>query len=123
LKVRVLFDAFYLCPTVTKPCETRGFTWFSVASRNRTLTRRRGDSRTIGDLGPGLLKHTGHNVRMPRARGRVKLRIAIVDGRLARIGEVRLVISKRPRSTWKTMVAFATNETNLPAREIVSMYE
>ena len=123
LKVRVLFDAFYLCPTVTKACETRGFTWFSVASRNRTLTRTWGVSQKIGDLGPGLLRYAGRNVRMPRARGQAKLRIASVDGRLARLGDVRLVISKRPRSSWKTMVAFATNETKLAGREIVSTYE
>jgi SRSO17 transposase len=123
LKVRVLFDAFYLCPTVTKACQARGFTWFSVASRNRTLTRTWGVGQKIGDLGPGLLKYAGRHVRMPRARGRAKLRIASVDGRLARIGDVRLVISKRPRSSWKTMVTFATNETGLTAREIVSVYE
>src|SRR6185437_4491377 len=35
VKVRVLFDAFYLCKPVTAACESRGFTWFSVASRNR----------------------------------------------------------------------------------------
>jgi len=123
LKVRVLFDAFYLCPTVTKACETRGFTWFSVASRNRSLTRTWGVAQRIGDLGPGLLKYAGCSARMPRARGKAKLRIAAVDGRLTRIGDVRLVISKRPRSPWKTRVAFATNETGLAAREIVSVYE
>ncbi len=123
LKVRVLFDAFYLCPTVTKACEAKGFTWFSVASRNRTFTRTWGASQTIGGLGPGLLKHAGRTVRMPRARGCAKLRIAAVDGRLARIGNVRLVYSKRPRSAFKSMVAFATNETKRTAREIVSIYE
>lgn len=123
LKVRVLFDAFYLCPAVTKACETRGFTWFSVASKNRTIVRTWGVAQKIGDLGPGLLKYRGRPVRMPRARGWAKMRIAAVDGRLARTGDVRLVFSKRPRSGWKTMVAFATNETKLAARAIVSIYE
>lgn len=31
LKVRALFDAFYLSPLVTKARKTRGFTWLSVA--------------------------------------------------------------------------------------------
>ena len=123
LKVRVLFDAFYLSPLVTKACETRGFTWFSVAAKNRTITRTWGVSQKIGDLGPGLLKYRGKRVHMRRARGWAKMRIAAVDGRLARTGDVRLVFSKRPRSAWKTMVAFATNETKLPARAIVSIYE
>ena len=123
VKVRVLFDAFYLCPTVTKACDQRGFTWFSVASKNRTLVRRWGVAQRIGDLGPGLLKYRGQRVPMPRARGWAKMRIAAVDGRLARTGDVRLVFSKRPRSAWKAMVAFATNETKLAARAIVSIYE
>jgi SRSO17 transposase len=123
LKVRVLFDAFYLCPTVTKACQTRGFTWFSVAAKNRTIVRTWGVSQKIRDLGPGLLKYRGQRVRLRRSRGWAKMRIAAVDGRLARTGDVRLIFSKRPRSTWKTMVAFATNETKLTGRAIVSIYE
>lgn len=30
VKVRVLFDAFYLCPFVARACESKGFTFFSV---------------------------------------------------------------------------------------------
>ncbi len=123
LKVRVLFDAFYLCPTVTKACETRGFSWFSVASRNRWFTREWGVDQKIADLGPGLLKHRGRSARMPRSRGTRKLRIADAVGALARIGPVKLVFSKRPGDRWKNLVAFATNETKLDARTIVSIYE
>jgi hypothetical protein len=38
LRPRVLFDAFYLSPVVTKACQARGFDWVSVASRNRNFT-------------------------------------------------------------------------------------
>ncbi|MFQ6036935.1 MAG: transposase [Sedimentisphaerales bacterium] len=123
LKVRVLFDAYYLCPKVTKTCEKRLFTWFSVASKNRTFTRVRAGKRKISDFAPGFLRHNGRNVRMPRSGGWAILRIAWADGRLARIGKVRMVVSKRPCSPWKTMVCFVSNETNLGAREIVSIYE
>ena len=123
LRVRVLFDAFYLSPTVTKACENRGFTWFSVASRNRTITRTRGVSQKIGDLAPGRIRYAGRRVHMPRSRGKRTMRIAAVDGRLSRIGPVRLVFSKRPHDPWKKVVAFATNEVKLGARTIVSIYE
>ena len=74
VKVRVLFDAFYLCPAVAKACETRGFTFFSVARRNRyfTMTALTADPRPrqeIASLMPGLIRHRGKNVRMKRARG------------------------------------------------------
>lgn len=123
LKVRVLFDAFYLCPLVTKACEHRGFSWFSVASRNRWFTRAWGVDQKIADLGPGLLKYRGRMVRMKRSRGTRPLRIVDAPGALSRIGPVKLVFSKRPGDPWRNLVAFATNETKLDARTIVSIYE
>lgn len=123
VKVRVLFDAFYLCPTVTKACENKGFSWFSVASRNRGFRREWGTWQKIGDLGPGLLKYRGKAARMKRSRGTRKLRIVDAVGSLAKIGEVKLVFSKRPNDPWKNLVAFATNETKLDARTIVAIYE
>jgi hypothetical protein len=66
VKVRVLFDAFYLCPTVTKACESKGFTFFSVAARNRNFTSANGKRRQITKLMPGLIRHQGRNVRMKR---------------------------------------------------------
>jgi len=126
LKVRVLFDAAYLCPKVTSACENRGFTWFSVAARNRNLLRDKGRhrKRSLADLGPGTLKHRRRHVRMKRSGGRVRwVHIAHIDGRLPRIGGVRIVFSKRPGDRWKNILAVATNETNLDARKILMIYE
>lgn len=124
LKVRVLFDAFYLTPVVVRACEIRGFTWFSVASKNRVLTREGQRSRRrIIDLVPGLLKHRGRNVRMKRARGWARFRLAMVDGRLKGIGQVRMVVRKRPRAPLATATAVVTNQCSRDARTIVSIYE
>ena len=132
LKVRVLFDAFYLCPTVSKACVSKGFFFFSVAQRGRNFTTAcggrspsgNGKRRKIARLMPGLLRHQGKSVRMKRARGKhATLRIAAVDGHLARIGRVRMVISKRPRGPWKKTIALVTNETGLRPRQIVAIYE
>jgi SRSO17 transposase len=122
LKVRVLFDAFFLCKALTSACEKRGFCWFSVASRNRVLERGR-DHRVIGAIGPGVLKHCGQRIRMRRARGWRWMTVASVDGRLKKIGAVRVVFSKRPRDPWKNMIAIVTNATALPVRKIVAAYE
>jgi DDE family transposase len=123
IKVRVLFDAYYLCAQVTNACQTRGFTWFSVASKNRTLTRGCGGKRTLKQLGPGLLKYAGQRVRLRRHPGWRWMRIAATDGRLAKIGAVRIVFSKRPRDPWKKLLAVATNEVTRSAREIIAIYE
>jgi len=100
VKVRVLFDAFYLCPTVTKACESKGFTFFSVAARNRNFTSANGKRRQIATLMPGLVRHEGRNVRMKRSRGTAALRIACRDGRLSRIGRVRMVVAT-DKGSWR----------------------
>jgi hypothetical protein len=97
LRVRVLFDAFYLCPQVARACQAKGFTFFSVAARNRNFTTANGKRRKIAALMPGLIRHRGRNVRMRRSRKSARLRIACADGHLSRIGRVRMVVSKRPR--------------------------
>jgi len=124
VKVRVLFDAFYLCPGVTNACVSKGFFFFSVAQRGRNFTTPNGKRRKIAGLMPGLIRHQGRTVRMRRTRGRhATLRIAAADGGLSRIGRVRMVISKRPRGPWKKCIAVVTNETGLRPRQIIAVYE
>ena len=129
VKVRVLFDAFYLCPQVAGACEGNGFTFFSVAARNRTFTtdgkrgKRRAKGKSIARLMPGLIRHKGRRVRMRRSRGHATLRIASADGHLSRIGRVRMVVSKRPRGPWKKCIAVVTSETGLRPRQVVAIYE
>ena len=127
VKVRVLFDAFYLCPQVARACENNGFTFFSVAARNRTFTtdagKRRCKRKSIARLMPGLIRHKGRRVRMKRSRGHATLRIASADGHLSRIGRVRMVVSKRPRGPWKKCIAIVTSETGLRPRQVVAIYE
>ncbi len=53
LKVRVLFDAYYLAPCDVKACETPGFSWFSVASKNRKMKRKHCQKRSIKEFAAG----------------------------------------------------------------------
>jgi hypothetical protein len=131
VRVRVPFDAFSLCPAAAKACAAKGFTFFSVAGRNRSSTtgegkreRERERRRGIARLMPGLIRHGGRGVRMGRPRGQAaELRIARRDGHLSRIGRVRLVASKRPRGPWKKCVAVVTDEAGLRPRQVVAIYE
>lgn len=123
VKVRVLFDAFYLCPKVAQACESKGFKFFSVAQRSRNFRTANGKTRKIAKLMPGLIRHKGKSVRMKRSRKTARLRVASIDGHLSRIGRVRMVVSKRPRGPWKSCIAIVTNETGLKARQIVEVYE
>lgn len=123
LKVRVLFDAYYLAPCVVKACESRGFSWFSVASKNRKMKRKHCQKRSIKEFAAGVLRHHGRRVRLRRTRSWRWMRIAHTDGELGRLGKVRMVLSKRPGDPWKKILAVVTNETGLAAREIMVIYE
>lgn len=122
LNVRVLFDAFYLSPVVTQACQSRGWEWYSVAARNRKFTVAGKNGRQLGDWSKGYLQYHGRRVRMRRSRGWAKLTIAGCDGLLSKIGEVRVVVSKRPHDSWKNRVVFVTNAKH-EARKIVEIYE
>lgn len=121
-KVRVLFDAAYLAVHVTKSCESRGFTWFSVAARNRNLFRR-GKKKQIKKLAPGVLRYHGHRIRVKRSRGWRWMRIASVVGVLGKTGDARLVCSKRSGPCSKELLSVVTNETNMKPRDIIVTYE
>ena len=121
-KVRVLFDAAYLAVGVTKACESKGFTWFSVAARNRNL-HRRGQKKQLKQLAPGVLRYHGHRVRIKRSRGWRWMKIASVVGTLGKTGEVRLVCSKRSGPSSKELLSVVTNELNMKPREIIKTYE
>ena len=123
LKIRVLFDAFYLAPCVAKACQSKGFSWFSVASKNRNMKRKHCQKRSIIQFAAGVLRHNSKRVRLRRARFWRWMRIAAVDGALGRLGQVRMVLSKRPGDPWKKTLAVVTNETKLAAREIMAIYE
>lgn len=124
LKVRVLFDAGFLCPPVVRACESQGFRWFSVAARNRKFRSPGHSERSIGDLGPGCLRHNSRRIRLRRTRGQWRwMQMATRDGFLKRIGDVRLVFTKRINDPSGHQLAMATNERSLDGRTIVEIYE
>ena len=122
LKVRVLFDAAYLAQSVVRVCESKGFTWFSVAARNRNLIRG-SKKQKLKEIAPGVLRYGGQRARMKRSRGWRWLRIAAVDGELGRTGKVRIVFSKRTRRSNRELLSVATNEVKRKPREIIAIYE
>ena len=75
------------------------------------------------DFGPGLVKHAGQRVRMPRSFGWRWMRIAGERGWLPRIGAAQVVFSKRPRDPWKKLVAIVTNDLKAKPRDVITRYE
>ena len=122
--MNVLFDAAFLCPQVTKACESQGFHPYLVAVRSRRFWRaKRQRFEKIHEFGPGILKHRGRRVRLKRVRGWRWMRVAAELGALPRIGAVQLVLSKRPRDPWKNMIAVVTSDLRVTPRQAIAMYE
>jgi hypothetical protein len=117
-KVTVLFDAYYLCPTVTQACEAKHYHYVGVAKKNRNFfpDGRDRDKRKLASYGKNLLSRAG---RTTACRGK-KYRLAERVGRLSKLGRVKLVFSRRPNE--RSWIAMATNATRWSALRVLNHY-
>jgi SRSO17 transposase len=116
--VTVLFDAYYLCPAVTRACKSQKYRYVGVAKKNRNFfpDGRDRDKRKVSKYGAGALKRNG---RWSSVEGK-KYRLAERVGRLSKLGRVKLVFSRRSRE--KSWICMATNETRWGAKRVLSHY-
>jgi hypothetical protein len=114
----VLFDSYYLCPAVTRACETKGFFYVGVAKKNRNFfpDGRDHDKRKLAKYGVNALRRNG---RWLSAGGR-KHRLAERVGRLSKLGRVKLVFSRRQGE--RSWIAMATNQTRWAVKTVLSHY-
>jgi SRSO17 transposase len=117
-KVTVLFDSYYLCPTVTRACEAKKYHYVGVAKKNRNFfpDGRDRDKRKLASYGKNSLGRLGRTVA---CRGK-KYRLAERVGRLSKLGRVKLVFSRRVRE--KSWIAMATNATRWGALRVLNHY-
>jgi len=117
-KVTVLFDAYYLCPTVTRACEAKHYHYVGVAKKNRNFfpDGRDRDKRKLATYGKNLLGRVG---RTTACRGK-KYRLAERVGRLSKLGRVKLVFSRRANE--RSWIAMATNATRWGALRVLNHY-
>ena len=116
--VTVLFDAYYLCPTVTRACQSQKYRYVGVAKKNRNFfpDGRDHDKRKLSKYGVGALKRDGCWSRVDGKQYRLAERV----GRLSKLGRVKLVFSRRGRE--KSWICMATNETRWGAKRVLSHY-
>jgi SRSO17 transposase len=117
-KATVLFDAYYLCPVVTRACQDRHYQYVGVAKKNRNFfpDGRDRDKRKISKYGANVLKCEG---RLSKCRGK-SYRLATRVGRLSKLGRVKIVFSRRPKE--KSWICMATNATRWGALRVLSEY-
>jgi len=119
IRVSVLFDSWYLNPTVVKACQEKGYPYISQAKSNRTIyvegekfsatqysKRQRGKA----------LKQTSY---IPRSQNSpVKAKSLLV--KLNRLGKARLVISRNEEGKYVFLV---TDHLRLPMVKVIRRYD
>jgi SRSO17 transposase len=114
----VLFDSYYLCPSVIRACKDKGYRFVGVAKKNRNFfpDGRPRDKRRLSKYGANVLKRDG---RWSTTNGK-KYRLAVRVGQLSKSGRVKLTFSRRAKE--KAWIAIASDETRWSASTILSHY-
>jgi len=120
--VTVLFDAFYLCPTVTRACADKGWHYIGVGKSNRCFVPDRGDGtvKKLGKYGQNVLRRDGCWRTIEGLKSSHRYRIAERIGHLRGLGEVKVVFSRR-RGERKS-VALVTDDLRATATGVVRQY-
>jgi SRSO17 transposase len=118
-KVTVLFDAYYLCPTVVRAVLARGWDYIGVGKSNRRF-QVGGESHRLSRYGPNVLRRSGQWSRITGLQKTHAYRVAERIGHLKKLGEVKVVFSCRRGD--RKPIALVTNALSRPARKVVADY-
>jgi len=119
LRVTVLFDAYYLCPTVVNACRQRGWHYIGVGKSNRWFTI--GSARhKLGKYGRNVLRRCGRWCRITGLRTTKTYCLAERVGLIKGLGVVKAVFSRRRGQ--KDNVALITDDVTTSMKTIVANY-
>lgn len=118
-KVTVLFDAFYLCPEVVNACKERKWHFISVGAPNRCF-QVQSQSCKLGKYGRNVLNNSGTWCDIDGLRKTTTYRLAQRIGRLNKLGEVKIVFSRRKGD--QKHIALVTDDLRTSMEKIVADY-
>lgn len=119
MDVTVLFDAYYLCATVVKAVENKGWRYIGVGKSNRRFNVD-GRSHRLRTYGPNVLRRSGRWTNITGLRKRHSYLVAGRVGSMKKLGEVQVVFSRRRGD--RKAIALVTNDLARPARRVVADY-
>lgn len=119
LRVIVLFDAYYLCPTVARACTERGWHYVSVGKANRRFTVQ-GRAHRLDAYGAGVLRRCGRRYAIRGLKATQRYRLAERVGHLKKLGTVKVVFSRRPCE--RRLIALVTDAVHMPMKTVVAHY-
>ena len=120
--VLVLFDSYYLCPTVTNACRRKGFHFISTLKSNRNL-KSKGKKCKAGSYGAYCFK--------TRKKSRIKVKKAhrtvtyhYVDAGfigVSKLGNAHVVFSRK--NSERKILAIVTSHPKLTAAQMITSYD
>jgi hypothetical protein len=122
VKVMVLFDAYYLCPTVVKACREQRFHFASTLKSNRRLFKQ-GWKLHAGRYGRNLFRRRRTNtLDLAKPYGTVRYRL--VDAGwlgVSKLGPLHVVFSRK--GTTNKLLGVVTDDPQLSAADIIRTYD
>lgn len=122
LKVRVLFDSFYLCPVVVKSCRKKGFRFVSTLKSNRNLFKN-GRKLKAGKYGKNLFRNQKKNtLTIHKSKGLVKYAYVCAGWLIvSELGKLHVVFSRKKAEPG--ILGLVTDDPNLSASQIIRIYD
>ena len=119
LRITVLFDAYYLCPTVADACKQRGWHYIGIGKSNRWF-KVGSTNHKLGKYGRNVLRNSGRWHSITGLRNSKSYCLAQRVGFIKGLGTVKVVFSRRRGQ--KDCVALITDDVNASMKTIVANY-
>ncbi len=119
LRVTVLFDAYYLCPTMVQACQERRWHSIGVGKSNRWFTVGSAKHK-LGKYGRNVLHNHGRWYAIKGLRKTKRYCLAERTGFMKGLGRVKVVFSRRRGE--KDSVALITDDSTASMKAIVASY-
>ena len=119
LEVTVLFDCYYLCPTVVYACQAKGWHYVGVGKGNRNFTVG-GQTRKLAQYGRNVLARSGQWCRLQGLGKAGTYRLAERTGYLGHLDQVKVVFSRRRNDGH--VVALVTDDLGACPKTVVADY-
>ncbi len=119
--VTVLFDSYYLCPTVINACRKKGFHFISTLKSNRNL-KKRGKKHKSGSYAQYCFK-TGNKFKMKVKKKHGSVTYTYIDAGIidvSKAGKAHVVFSRKNKE--KQIIALVSDQPKLKASDIIKTY-
>jgi len=118
--VIVLFDRFYLCDTIVKSCQNKGFTYIGAVKDNRNFfpDGRPNDKRKVGKYAKNVLDRDGRWISVTGSRKEHCVTERV--GSMAKLGRIKLAFSHRRGE--RSRLIIATNNLRWGAKSLIEHY-